>query len=166
MVLLVGEDSVVSWRTPVLVLAPGAAVGGLLGWASALRAAGRRPPRALTLAPGVFAVALLDPRIARSLVTDGQGSGALVVVVTAVSGGHALSHHRWTPTRVATATLATLGVATLTAMGSMAGPLTSRRGLGTAVLGGSLMAVLCVASALPYGPAVAVSDSREKPSVE
>ena len=161
MVLLVGEESSVSWRTPVLVLAPGAAVGGLLGWASGQRSTGRRPRRALALAPGVFAVALLDPRIARSLVTDGQGSGALIVVVTAVSGVHALSHHGWIRTRVATATVATLGVATLTAMGSMAGPLTSRRGFGAAALGGSLMAALCAASTLPYLPPVAVSDSRE-----
>ena len=77
------DASAVSWRTPVLVLLPGAAVGGLLGWAAGLRAAGRRPPRVLVLAPGLFAVALLDPEIARSLVTDGQGSGALIVVVTA-----------------------------------------------------------------------------------
>jgi hypothetical protein len=118
------------------------------------------------LAPGVFAVALLDPRIARSLVTDGQGSGALIVAATAVAGGHALSHRGWTRTRVATASLAAAGVATVTAMGSMAGPLSSRRGVGTALLGGSLTAALCVASTVPYGPPVAVSDSRENLSVE
>ncbi|MFC6287521.1 hypothetical protein ACFP3Q_12510 [Nocardioides sp. GCM10027113] len=148
--LLVGPESRLTWRTPVLVLLPGAVVGGLLGWASALTAAGRHPPPALVLAPCGFAVALLDPKTARSLVTDGQGGGALVVVATALSGGHALAHRGWTRPRIATATLATLGVATLTAMGSMAGPLTSRRGLGTALLGGSLMTALCVAASLPY----------------
>ena len=147
MVLLVGADaSSVSWRTPVLVLLPGTAVGGLLGWGAGLRAAGGRPPRVLVLAPGLFAVALLDPEIARSLVTDGQGSGALIVVVTAVAGGHALSRREWTRARVASATLAVLGVATMAGMGALAGPLTSRRGAVAAVLGGSLMAALCVAS--------------------
>ena len=139
MVLLVGpEASAVSWRTPVLVLLPGAAVGGLLGGAAGLRAAGRRPPRVLVLAPGLFAVALLDPEIARSLVTDGQGSGALIVVVTArgrrsrplarrvvACPGRERDPGRrsaWRP---------------MTGMGAMAGPLTSRRGAATAVLGGS-----------------------------
>ena len=68
-------------------------------------------------------------------------------MVTALAGGHALSHREWSRARVASATLAGLGVATMTGMGAMAGPLTSRRGAATAVLGGSLMAVLCVASA-------------------
>jgi hypothetical protein len=160
MVLLVGADaSVVSWRTPALVLLPGAAVGGLLGWGAGLRAAGRRPPRVLVLAPGVFAVALLDPEIARSLVTDGQGSGALVVVVTAVAGGHALSRHEWSRARVASATVAGLGVATMTGMGTMAGPPSSSRGAAAAALGGSLMAVLCVASTQAH-PAGVVQPAR------
>ncbi|QBR94027.1 hypothetical protein [Nocardioides euryhalodurans] len=155
MVLLVGADaSQVSWRTPALVLLPGAAVGGLLGRAASIRASGRRPPRVLVLSPALFAVALLDPAIARSLVTDGQGSGALVVVVTAVAGGHALSCRGWPRTRIASATVAGLGVATMTGMGAMAGPLTSARGAATALLGGSLMAVLCVASALPHAAEV------------
>jgi hypothetical protein len=147
MVLLVGPESVMTWRTPVYVLAPGAVTGGLLGWASEVRAAGRRPPTALALAPSAFALTLLDPDIRRSLVTDGQGSGALVVVITAVSGGHAFSRRGWTPSRVATATLTAAGIATMTGMGSIAGPLTTRKGLGTALLGGSLMTVLCLATA-------------------
>jgi len=160
MVLLVGADaSVVSWRTPALVLLPGAAVGGLLGWGAGLRATGRRPPRVLVLAPGLFAVALLDPEIARSLVTDGQGSGALIVVVTAIAGGHALSRRTWSRSRVASATLAGLGVATMTGMGAMAGPLTSTRGAAAAALGGSLMAALCVASASTH-PAEVVRTER------
>lgn len=153
MVLLVGRDaSALSWRTPVLVLLPGGMVGGLLGWASGLRATGRRPHRALVLAPAVFAAALLDRDIRRSLATDGQGSGALIVVVTALAGGHALSRDGWSRSRIATAGLATLGIGTVTAMGSMAAPLTSPRGLGTALAGGSLMGALCVASTLPYDP--------------
>ena len=51
MMLLVGDESAVTWRTPVYVLAPGALVGALLGRASDLRAPGRRPPRALAYAP-------------------------------------------------------------------------------------------------------------------
>lgn len=150
MVLLVGDASTFSWRTPALVLFPGAAVGGLLGRAAAHRAAGRPPPPGLALAPGVFAVALLDPRIARSLVTDGQGSGALIVALTGIAGGHALSHAGWPPARVTSATVAVAGVGTVTAMGSMAGSLTTRRGVGTALLGGALMVALCAATRLAH----------------
>ncbi|QZY28187.1 hypothetical protein [Nocardioides coralli] len=152
MVLLVGDDSEMTWRTPAYVLAPGAVVGGLLGWASDLRAAGRQPPRALQLAPAVFAVALVDPEIRRSLVTDGQGSGALIVVATAVAGGHALSGRAWSRERIASAVLAGAGVVTMTGMGAMAAPLTTPRGLATGLLGGSLMAALCAATATAHTP--------------
>lgn len=150
MVLLVGPESQLTWRTPVYVLAPGAAVGGLLGWAADLRAAGRRPPPALRLAPAAFALALVDPDIRRSLVTDGQGSGALIVVVTAVAGGHALSAPDWSRGRVASSVLATAGTATMTGMGTMAAPLSTPKGMATALLGGSLMAVLCAATSLAH----------------
>jgi hypothetical protein len=154
MVLLVGPASRVTWRTPAYVLGPGVVVGALLGRAIDVRAAGRRPPQALQLAPAVFAVALADSDIRRSLVTDGQGSGALVVVVTAVAGGHALSRRPWTRTRVASASIAGAGVATMTGMGTMAAPLTTRKGLATCLLGGSLMAVLCRATAVAHDPSV------------
>lgn len=147
MVLLVGPESEMTWRTPAYVLAPGAVVGALLGRAADLRAAGRRPQMALAWAPSAFAVALVDPDIRRSLVTDGQGSGALIVVVTAVAGGHALAGTGWSATRRATAALTVAGIATMTGMGAMAAPLTTRKGFATAVLGGSLMTVLCAATA-------------------
>ena len=95
MAQLVGPESSYSWLTVVLVLLPGTAIGLLLGWAAYLRRVERQGSRWLVWSPVLFASALLDPEIARALVTNGQGSGALIVVATALAGGFALSRTGW-----------------------------------------------------------------------
>lgn len=155
---LVSDESVVSWLTLVLILLPGAAVGGLLGWAAGRRAQGLAPTRWVALAPALFGVALFDPAILGALVRTGEGAGALLVVATALTGGFALSYRRWAAPRVAALVVWLLGMAVLTFMGTMAGPATTARGAWVCLLGGSLMVVLSVASTLPHRPGPALRD--------
>lgn len=150
MAQLVWDDSSYSWLTIILVLAPGLAIGLLLGWAAFLRATDRPAPRWLVFAPVLFASALFDPEIFRALITNGEGSGALIVVATALSGGFVLSRRGWSLARVAGALVAVLGLLLLGGMGGMAGPLTSARGAWVALYGLSLFALFCLASVLPY----------------
>jgi hypothetical protein len=146
MVQLVGAESTFSWLTVVLVLAPGVAVGALLG-----RAARRRTPsRWLIFAPALFASALLDPEIFVGLFRDGTGGGALIVVATALTGGYVLAHRGFSVARTACAVVAVLGVLLLTFIGSMAAPMTSPRGAWNSLFGLSLILLLCLASALAY----------------
>ncbi|UUZ61534.1 hypothetical protein [Nocardioides sp. B-3] len=75
MIEIAGEESSFHWLgTFALLLLPGAAVGGLLGWAAHLRLvgdlAGRRQ-RWLMASPVLLAAALLDPGIFRLLITNG-----------------------------------------------------------------------------------------------
>ena len=153
MAQLVGPESSYSWLTVVLVLLPGTAIGLLLGWAAYLRRVERQGSRWLVWSPVLFASALLDPEIARALVTNGQGSGALIVVATALAGGFALSRTGWSVARVSCAVVAGAGLLMIFGMGGMAGPLSSARGAWVALFGGSFMLLFCLASALPY-PAV------------
>lgn len=86
MAQLVGAGSSFSWLTFVLVLLPGAVVGALLGRAAHGRAQRTRTARRLALAPVLFASALLDPQIFAAFIHTGEGGGALMVVLTALSG--------------------------------------------------------------------------------
>ena len=71
MVQLAGSESIVHWTgTFALVLAPGLAVGALIGLAENRRRSGGQPNRWLTLAPCLLLGALLDPEIFRQLVTQ------------------------------------------------------------------------------------------------
>ncbi|MDQ3274524.1 MAG: hypothetical protein M3Q39_05705, partial [Actinomycetota bacterium] len=151
MVELAGpSESEVTWLTFLLVLLPGTLVGVAFGRAAHLRAAGRHASRALVLAPILLASAILDPQLFRALITTGEGGGALFVVATVLAGGHALSHCGWSPARSATTTLAVFGVGATFAIGTMAAPLTSPRGLWVALLGTSLITLACLAASLPY----------------
>jgi hypothetical protein len=150
MVQLAGTQSTFTWLTFLLVLLPGVAVGSLLGRAAYLRVNGVRLPRALIFAPVLFAGALLDPKIFLGLIREGTGSGALIVVATALAGGYALARRGWSVGRVAAAVLAVPGLLMLTLMGGMTGPVSSPRGAWVCLYGFALMLLLCWASALPY----------------
>lgn len=158
MAQLVGEESTVGWLTLALVLLPGAGVGALLGWATGLRAEGLASPRWVVLAPALLAVALLDPQILAALVRTGEGMGALLVVVTALTGGVALTRCRWSAGRVVALVVWVLGMVVITLMGTMAAPLSTARGAWVCLLGGSLMGVLSVASTLGHRQGSALRD--------
>lgn len=155
MVQIAGTDSTFDWvMTFGLVLLPGAVVGGLLGWAQHLRLRGelsgaRR--RWLVASPLVFGVALADPLILQTLITNGQGSGALAVAVVGLCGGHALAGRGPLVARIATGTVALL----LTAAGASIGPMGDQPIHGAeaawvAVNFASLMAVLGLACSIPH----------------
>jgi hypothetical protein len=149
--LAAGEsESVYSWLTLVLVLLPGLAIGALLGWSAYLRSRGVRGSRWLVFSPVLFASALLDPEIFRALITHGEGSGALIVVATALAGGFALSRRGWSGARAACALVAALGLLLIGAMGGMAAPMSTARGAWVCLLGFTLMLLFCLASVLPY----------------
>jgi hypothetical protein len=153
MVQLAGAESRFSWMTLVLVLAPGTAVGALLGLAAYLRVNRLPQPRRLIFAPVLFAGALLDPSIFRALIRNGQGSGALMVVAAALGTGFVLSRRGFSVARLAAA-LVTLPILLLLGlMGSMAGPIQTPRGLWVSLFGLSLILLLGLASVLPHPPA-------------
>jgi hypothetical protein len=147
MAQLVWPASSYTWLTVVLIMLPGLVIGLLLP----ARSLGIRSSRWLVFTPALFAVALLDPEIFRSLISDGQGGGALIVVFTALAGGFALSRRRW-PARLGSGLVALLGLLLLGAIGGMAGPLSSARGAWVSLYGFSFILLLCLASVLPYPP--------------
>jgi hypothetical protein len=153
MVQLVGaEQSTVTWLTVVLVLLPGLLTGVLLGCAAFLRSTGTPASRWLIFSPVVFASALLDPAILAALFRNGEGSGSLMVVATALAAGFALSRRRWSVAGVASGVVALLGLLMLGAIGSMTAPMDSPRGAWASLLGLSLVLLLCLAAVLPYPP--------------
>ena len=147
---LAGDATTSTWTTVLLVLLPGAAVGALLGLAGARRSMGLPHRRALVWAPALFATALLDPAIFRLLITTGEGSGALMVVATALTGGVVLSRGRWTVGRVLCAVVWSMGMLLLFFIGTMPAPLSTPLGAWVCLFGASLMAVLSFGAALPH----------------
>lgn len=93
MTAIAGPQSTVTWAGTVCgVLAPAAVVGGLLGWAEARRRAGRSPSGWLVASPALLGLApLAVPGVLESLVTTGQGSGALGMVTLAMLAGYSMS---------------------------------------------------------------------------
>jgi hypothetical protein len=94
MAQLAGIESTVSWSgTFGWILAPGVAVGLLLGWAEHLRRTGGRPGwRWLALSPLMFAAVLFsNPAGLSDFLEDGIGGGALFVPLFGMLGGYALS---------------------------------------------------------------------------
>lgn len=157
MVELAGPASTFGWwGTFGAILLPGAAVGGLLGWAEALRRTGGRPGwRWLALAPLAFAIApLLMPGAVAALLTQGLGGGAIAVALMAIGGGYALSRRGPLWVRL----LCGLVSAALATALALAGPgiagaalaITEPRGAWVAVLAASFIMVLALASSIPH----------------
>lgn len=147
---LAGDATTSTWTTVLLVLLPGAAVGALLGLAGARRSTGLPHRRALVWAPVLFATALLDPAIFRLLITKGEGSGALMVVATALTGGVVLSRGRWTVGRILCAVVWSMGMLLLFFIGTMPAPLSTPLGAWVCLFGASLMAVLSLGAAVAH----------------
>jgi hypothetical protein len=159
MVELAGPASTFEWwGTFGAILLPGAIVGGLLGWAEAIRrAGGRRGWRWLALAPLAFAIApLLMPGAIAALLTQGLGGGAIAVALMAVGGGYALSRRGPLWARLICGLVSAALAAALALAGpGIAGPalaITEPRGAWVAVLGASFIIVLALASSIPHRP--------------
>lgn len=157
MVELAGPASTFGWwGTFGAILLPGAAVGGLLGWAEALRRTGGRPGwRWLALAPLAFAIApLLMPGAVSALLTEGLGGGAIAVALMAIGGGYALSRRGPPWARLLCGLVSAALAAALALAGpGIAGPalaITEPRGAWVAVLAASFIMVLALASSIPH----------------
>ena len=154
-----GDEAAMTWAgTFGWVLAPGVAVGALLGWAEHLRRTGGGPHwRTLALAPLLFcAVLFSQPTDLLGIFEDGVGGGAIGVPVLGMIGGYALSGRGPWWRRVACAFLALSAIPiwalTATAVGGERLALDTARGAWAAVLYWSLLAVLALASAIPHRP--------------
>ncbi len=144
--------SEVTWMTLALLLLPGVAVGALLGYSAWLRSAGKVGSRWLVFTPAIFATALLDPTLFIGLVTKGTGSGALIVITTAMSVAFVLTRPRWSVRRVLVTLVGAVGLLFMFAMGGVAAPLHTPRGAWVGLLGLTLVLLLGVACVLPHRP--------------
>lgn len=154
---LVGLSSRFEWSgTFGFILLPGAVTGGLLGWAESLRRrGGARGWRWLALAPLLLGVApLLRPGAAWEFVTTGIGGAAVGVALIAIGGGYAISGRGPLWGRIVVGVLAGTAVAatpfTTGLFGGARLALTDPRGAWVAVLGGSFLIVLILASSIPF----------------
>lgn len=170
MVELAGATSVVDWVGTFLgILLPGAVTGGLLAWAEVLRRRGAGAGRRwLALAPLSFAAAVMSmPGALEGLLTQGLGGGAIAIPLFAIAGGYALSGRGALAGRLV---CAVVGVAFLAAMvisspfvGGERLALTEPRGAWVAVLICSLLALLAVATAIPFRLEAAPATGRLNP---
>jgi hypothetical protein len=159
MVELAGPASTFNWwGTFGAILLPGAVVGGLLGWAEALRRGrGRRGWRWLALAPLAFAIApMLMPGAITALLTEGLGGGAIAVSLMGIGGGYALARRGPLWARLVCGLVSTALAAALALTGpGIAGPrlaITEPRGAWVAVLAASFIVVLALAASIPHRP--------------
>jgi hypothetical protein len=163
---LAGFASSVSWvDTFASVLLPGLIVGGLLGWAHAIRMSGGRPGwRWLGAAPAAFAIApMLLPGAVVALFTQGLGGGAIAVPILAIAGGFAVSGLGPLWARIVAGIVSALLIGGITASTFLIGgprlAVTEPRGVWVALLVGSLLVLLALASSIPFRPVVvAASD--------
>lgn len=132
-----------------LQLAPGAVVGAAFGYAEYRRRTGGARSRWLVLAPLAFLVALAMPWIFIALITSGIGSGAIGVTAFGLAGGYALSGRGHRLGRSACGVLAVLGVLLMAVMASDHAPLGMAQGDWVAVYASSMLALLCLACAIP-----------------
>ncbi|MDQ2662077.1 MAG: hypothetical protein M3Y52_09420 [Actinomycetota bacterium] len=153
-----GKESEVTWYgTFAGVLAPAAAVGALFGWAEHRRHTGRDLPhrRAVAAAPVIMGIVpLTKPGAIKTLVTNGQGSGAGAIAGAAIAGGYALAGRGPAWTRILTGVLAVAvaaGVAaSVPSIGGARLSLTKPRGALTAVLGAGSVITLALAASVPF----------------
>jgi len=151
MIQMAGDQSAFHWYgTFALVLAPGLVAGALIGLAEHRRRTGGSRSRWLTLAPSLFVVALADPAIFKALITSGIGGGAIGVTLFGLAGGYALSGRGRAWWRRTCGTFAVLGILLMLVMASDTAPLETVHGLWVGLYAASLIAVLCLACAIPH----------------
>lgn len=151
MIQIAEDESTFRWYANfLLTLLPGA----VLGWAAHLQMTGNlggRKQRWLMASPLLLAAALIDPRNFELLITNGQGGGALGVVIIGMTGGYALSG-RGSRTKTyisgSVAALLTVACGSIAAAGNA--PLTTPHGAWIATQVVSLLGILCVACSIPY----------------
>jgi hypothetical protein len=147
---MAGDASVFHWYgTFALLLTPGLCVGALVGLAEHRRRTGRARSRWLTPSPCLFLAALADPTIFKQLITQGIGGGSIGVVLFGLAGGYALSGRGRAWWRRTCGTFAVLGVLLMLVMASDNAPLTTAHGAWVGLYAASLIAVLCLACAVP-----------------
>jgi hypothetical protein len=144
------EGSAVHWfGTFALVLAPGLFVGALIGLAEHRRRIGAPRSLWLSLAPCLFLAALADPVIFKLLITQGIGGGAIGVVLFGLAGGYALSGRGPAWWRRTCGTFAVIGVLFMLVLAADSWPLETAHGLWVGLYASSLLALLCLACAIP-----------------
>jgi hypothetical protein len=150
MVQMAGDESVFHWYgTFALVLTPGLCVGALIGLAEHRRRTGRSRSRWLALSPCLFLAALADPTIFKGLITQGIGGGSIGVVLFGLAGGYALSGRGRAWWRRTCGAFAVVGVLLMLVMASDNAPLATPHGAWVGLYAASLIAVLCLACAIP-----------------
>lgn len=147
----------VDWiGTFVGVLLPGLLVGAALGVATVLDVSGphRRRMRWLAASPLLLALLPMVRPGALEALAQGFGGGAVGVALAGIAGGYALGGGPHRPARAACGVLAAVAsiavAATVPMMGGRPMALDSPRGAWMTVLALSLMAVLCMACAIPF----------------
>lgn len=147
------------YGTYVGLLLAGVVAGAGLGWAEYLRqTGGRRHWRWTALFLLAFTVLPLTlPNAIVGLVTQGLGGGALAVTGAAIAGGFALTGLGRLWARILCGLLAVLVIAGVAGVafgtpGRLANDLA--RGAWVAILGAGCVAVLCLASSIPFRPVV------------
>jgi hypothetical protein len=144
------EGSAVHWvGTFALVLAPGLLVGALIGLAEHRRRAGASRSLWLSLSPCLFLAALADPTIFKLLITQGIGGGAIGVVLFGLAGGYALSGRGRVWWRRTCGAFAVIGVLFMLVLAADSWPLETPHGLWVGLYASSLLALLCLACAIP-----------------
>jgi hypothetical protein len=163
---IAGGASRFDWYgTFVGILSAGVITGALLGLAEYFRRTGGRPHwRWLALAPLTFAILPLTmPDALVALFTQGLGGGAVGIALIAIAGGFAVSGRGavWARILCGLLTIAFLVALafTVTAVGGIRLTLDQPRGAWVATLAIASVAVLCLATSIPFRRVVALRPS-------
>jgi hypothetical protein len=150
MIHVAGDESGFHWLgTFALILAPGFLVGALIGLAEHRRRTGGSRSLWLALSPCLFLAALADPTNFKLLITQGIGGGAIGVVLFGLAGGYALSGRGRAWWRRTCGAFAVLGVLFMLVLAFDNAPLETAEGVWVGTFGASLLALLCLACAIP-----------------